>query len=164
MSQASVVAAGKVVTIHYTLTLDDGRVVDSSMGRDPLEYLHGARNLVPGLERELTGRNVGDAFDVAVEAMDGYGMPDPAAVQTVPRGAFPPDAQLEVGMTFQARDENDRTMMGTIRALVADQVTVDFNHPLAGERLNFAIVITAVRESTAQERTHGHVHAHGHDH
>ncbi len=99
-----------------------------------------------------------------VEASDGYGIPDPGAVHKVPRSVFPPTAKLVVGMSFQARDENKNQIMGTVKAIVGDEITVDFNHPLAGERLNFAITVHGVREATMQERTHGHVHAHGHDH
>ena len=164
MTEAQTIAAGLVVSIHYKLTLDDGRVVDSSEGREPLDYLHGSKNIVAGLERALEGRAVGDAFEVCVEATDGYGLANPSAVHKVPRGAFPADAKLQVDLTFQAQDENKNPIMGTIKAIVGDEITVDFNHPLAGERLNFAITVLGVRAATEQERHHGHVHAHGHDH
>ncbi|MBI5851074.1 MAG: peptidylprolyl isomerase [Planctomycetes bacterium] len=164
MSEPLTIAAGRVVSIHYKLTLDDGSVVDSSAGGEPLDYLHGTQSIVVGLERALEGRTIGERFDVAVSPEDGYGLPDPNAVQDVPRRVFPPDANLRVGMSFQARDENQNPIMGTIRKMVDDQITVDFNHPLAGRRLHFAIEVSGVREATAQERSHGHVHGHGHDH
>ncbi|MCC6784522.1 MAG: peptidylprolyl isomerase [Planctomycetes bacterium] len=160
----SLIASGKVVSIHYKLTLDDGSVVDSSEGGEPLDYLHGAQNIVVGLERALDGKKVGDRFVVAVKPEEGYGLHDPAAIHSVPRKVFPPNADLRVGLTFQARDEQQNPMMGTIRAMEGDQVTVDFNHPLAGQRLHFAIDVAGVREATDQERSHGHVHQHGHDH
>ena len=156
---------GKVVSIHYKLTLDDGNVVDSSEGQDPLEYLHGAQNIVPGLERELTGKSIGEALQVKVTPADGYGERDEAAVQTVDRSAFPADAPVEEGITFQAMDENQNPLLGTITKIDGSQVTVDFNHPLAGMTLNFDIKIESMRDATDQEREHGHAHGpDGHDH
>lgn len=159
------IADGKVVSIHYKLTLDDGNVVDSSEGQDPLDYLHGAQNIVPGLERELTGKSIGDSLQVKVAPADGYGERHDGAMQTVDRGAFPADAQVEEGVTFQAMDENNNPLLGTITKIEGTQITVDFNHPLAGMNLNFDIKVEAIREATDQEREHGHVHGpHGHDH
>jgi FKBP-type peptidyl-prolyl cis-trans isomerase SlyD len=165
MSEQMTVTSGRVVTMHYKLTLDDGQMVDSSQGREPLSYLHGAGNIVPGLESALEGQASGSTLSVKVAPEEGYGQRHPDAVQNVPRGAFPADAKLEVGLSFQAVDENQNPLMGTITALENDAVTVDFNHPLAGLNLNFEIEITEVRDATPEEAEHGHVHGpDGHEH
>lgn len=164
MSNASTVADGKVVSIHYTLKVD-GEVVDSSTGQDPLEYLHGAQNIVPGLERELAGKSAGDKFAAEVAPADGYGVRVDDAVQTVPRNAFPDDAPLAEGLQFQAVDEQGNPLMGTVMQLTDDAVKVDFNHPLAGKTLSFEGSVESMRDATDQEREHGHAHGpHGHDH
>jgi len=159
------VADGHVVSIHYTLTLASGEVVDSSADREPLEYLHGHGNIVPGLEEQLTGRGVGDELDAVVPADKGYGEHDPAGVQVVPRDQFPPDVEIESGMQFQAQNEDGSAAILTVSKVEGDEVTVDLNHPLAGETLHFRIQVTAVRTATEEELTHGHVHGpHGHEH
>src|SRR5690606_1500278 len=124
------IADGHVVTLHYRLTLDDGSIADESFGQEPLVYLHGAQNIVPGLERELTGRNVGDACDISVAAADGYGEYDPAAAQTVPRSAFLPNVDLAPGMAFQARGRNGQPQSVWVRSVAGDQVVVSTNHPM----------------------------------
>lgn len=158
------IADGTVVTIHYRLTLDDGSIADDSFGGDPLVYLHGSRNIVPGLERQLTGKNVGDSCDCEVPPAEGYGEYDPAAENTVPKSAFPPDVQLAVGMSFQTRARNGRQIPVWIRKLDGDNVIVTANHPLAGQRLNFKIEVVDVRRATPQEKQHGHVHGPGGHH
>lgn len=157
MTTGSTIADGSVVTMHYALTLDSGQVVDSSEGKDPLGYLHGAGNIVPGLESALAGRAVGDSFEVKVAPEDGYGPRHDEAVQEAPRGAFPPDAQLEAGLQFQARGPAGEPLMGTILEVSDDAVKVDFNHPLAGQTLHFKIDVVGIREATAEEREKGHV-------
>ncbi|PKM08837.1 MAG: peptidylprolyl isomerase [Gammaproteobacteria bacterium HGW-Gammaproteobacteria-5] len=153
-----------VATFHYTLTDDAGTVIDSSSGREPLAYLHGAGNIVPGLERAMTGRTVGDSFTVDVVPEEGYGVRHEGLIQVVPRSAFQGVDTLEVGMQFQA-NSNQGPMSVVISALSGDEVTVDGNHPLAGQTLHFAVEITEVRAATDEETEHGHVHgAHGHDH
>jgi len=165
MPAPSTIAADAVVSIHYTLTLNDGAVVDSSQGGEPLDYLHGHGNLVPGLEQQLAGHAVGEQLQAVVPPGDGYGERDPEGVQTVPRDAFPGDMEIESGMQFQAEGEDGEPTMLVITAVEGDQVTVDLNHPLAGETLNFEIVVEAIREATAEELQHGHVHGpHGHAH
>ncbi|MBX7191848.1 MAG: FKBP-type peptidyl-prolyl cis-trans isomerase [Sandaracinaceae bacterium] len=160
---------GKVVSVHYTLKNDAGEQLDAS-GSEPLAYLHGAQNIVPGLERKLTGRKVGDKVDVVVDPGDGYGMRDPRAVQDVPRAAFPPDAPIEVGAAFVVETPTGELMQLHITAITkgpdgAELVRCDANHPLAGERLHFAVEIVEVRDATDEERVHGHVHgAGGHHH
>ena len=153
-----------VASFHYTLTNALGQVIDSSEGREPLAYLHGAGNIVPGLERALAGKVSGDKFDVEVAAAEGYGEREDGLVQTVPRAAFEGVAAIEPGMQFQARGPQG-VMLVTVTAVAGDQVTIDANHPLAGETLHFAIEITDVREASVEEVLHGHVHgAGGHHH
>lgn len=151
---------GKVVNIHYKLTLGggDGSVVDSSEGRDPLPYLHGAGNIVAGLEAALAGKSEGAAFDVEVAPADGYGERHDEAVQNVPRDAFPPESELQAGLQFQATGPDGQPLMGMITSIEGEVVTVDFNHPLAGETLLFSIEVVSIRDATEEEREHGHVH------
>lgn len=158
------IADNSVASFHYTLTNDAGEVLDSSDGREPLAYLHGAGNIVPGLEREMAGHSAGDKFKVDVEPEHGYGSYIDELVQVVPRQSFEGVSDLAVGMQFQAQ-----TQQGPIAVVVTDiegdEVTVDGNHPLAGERLHFAVEIVDVREASEEERQHGHVHgAGGHHH
>ena len=164
MTTPETVAAGKVVTLHYRLSLHDGELIDASEEEMPLSYLHGQGQLVPGLERELDGRAPGDKLAVKVSPEDGYGPVDDDAVQVVERSAFPDDMELEEGLSFHAVDEDDNTIMGTITSIVDQAVTVDFNHPLAGKELHFEIEITGVRDASDEEREHGHAHgADGHE-
>jgi len=153
-----------VVTIHYRLTLDDGSIADESFGGDPLVYLHGARNIVPGLERQLAGKMKGDKVEAVVPANEGYGEYDPTAEQTVPKTAFPPNVDLQVGMSFQTRARNGQAMPVWIRAIKDDQVVVSANHPMAGQRLNFTVEVLDVRAATREEKQHGHVHGPGGHH
>lgn len=158
------IADNTVVSIHYTLTGDDGAVIDSSSGRDPLAYLHGAHNIVEGLENALTGRAAGDKLDVKVKPEEGYGVHHAGLVQTLPRSAFQGVDELEPGMQFGAQGPRG-PMTVFITKVEGDDVTVDGNHPLAGKNLNFAIEIVAVRAASAEELSHGHVHgAGGHHH
>ncbi|WP_110688060.1 peptidylprolyl isomerase [Salinicola aestuarinus] len=158
------IAQNSVVAFHYKLTNDSGEVLDSSEGRDPLTYLHGSGNIIPGLEKELEGCNSGDKLQVAVEPTEGYGEVQPALVQEVPRDAFQGVDEVQPGMQFQAQTQ-EGPLMVTVTKVEGDTVTVDGNHPLAGEKLNFDVEITEVREATEEEVSHGHVHGEGgHEH
>jgi FKBP-type peptidyl-prolyl cis-trans isomerase SlyD len=158
------IAENTVAAFHYTLTNDAGEVLDSSRGREPLVYLHGAGNIVPGLEKAMAGRNPGDSFEVAVAPEEGYGVRHDELVQVVPRTAFQGVNTIEVGMQFQASGPQG-SMSVTVTRVEDDQVTVDGNHPLAGETLHFAIEVAEVRDATAEELAHGHAHgAGGHAH
>ncbi len=157
------VAQNAVVSIHYTLTNDQGETLDSSAGGDPLTYLHGNGNLIPGLERELDGKQAGDKLTVKVPAADAYGVYDKSLVQQVPRRSFRGVANVSVGMQFQV-PSNAGPRMVTVTNVVGDMVTVDGNHALAGQDLNFAVEITEVREATEEEIAHGHVHGPGGHH
>lgn len=153
-----------VATFHYTLTNDAGEIIDSSAGREPLTYLHGGGNIVPGLEKEMVGRCVGDTFNVVVTAKEGYGEANPMMIQVVPKAAFQGVDKLEVGMEFQAQTPQG-PMSVAIAKIEDDEVTVDGNHPLAGKTLHFAIEVTDVRDASVEELMHGHVHgAGGHHH
>jgi FKBP-type peptidyl-prolyl cis-trans isomerase SlyD len=157
------IAQDSVVSIHYTLTNDAGEVLDSSSGGDALAYLQGHGNLIPGLERELQGKKAGDKLKVRIAPVDGYGEQDDALIQEVPRTAFGNNADLQVGMQFHAHsNQGDRTV--TITKVAPDTVTVDGNHPLAGQHLTFEVEITEVRVATEEELSHGHVHGPGGHH
>jgi FKBP-type peptidyl-prolyl cis-trans isomerase SlyD len=153
------IADNDVVTFHYTLKDDADKVIDSSAGGEPLAYLHGHGNIVPGLERELSGKSVGDRLQVRLPATEGYGEYDRALVQKVPRRALKGIADLRVGLRLQAGHQ-----AVTVTHIAGDMVTLDGNHPLAGQNLNFDVEITAVRAATEEELAHGHVHGHGGHH
>ena len=153
----------QVVSIHYTLRDDAGEVIDASAADAPLAYLHGHGNLIPGLERELTGKSAGDRLQVKIAARDGYGEYDSALVQRVPRRALKGVPNLKVGMRLQTQGGHGARAV-TVTQVVGDMVTLDGNHPLAGKNLNFEVQIAAVRVATAEELTHGHVHAPGGHH
>jgi FKBP-type peptidyl-prolyl cis-trans isomerase SlyD len=149
---------GVVVIMHYTLKNDQGEVLDSSDGGDALPYLHGASNIVPGLEKALTGKAVGDALDVIVTPEEGYGLSNPAMVQEVPREAFPPDAEVEPGAQFLMQGDNGQPIPIWITGVTDDTVTIDANHPLAGQALHFSVKVESLRAPTDEEKTHGHPH------
>jgi FKBP-type peptidyl-prolyl cis-trans isomerase SlyD len=157
------IAQDTVVSIHYTLTDDAGETVDSSVGGDPLFYLHGNGNLVPGLESALEGKQAGEKVKVTVAPVDGYGEYDKQLVQRVPRRAFKGVADVKAGMQFQVQsDQGPRSV--TVTNVAGDMVTVDGNHPLAGKNLNFAVEILEVRPPSEEELAHGHVHGPGGHH
>ncbi|MEO8161116.1 MAG: peptidylprolyl isomerase [Arenimonas sp.] len=157
------IAERTVASFHYTLTDDAGTVIDTSRGREPLTYLHGAGNIVPGLEKEMVGRQAGDRFDVEVSPEEGYGQPEPQLLQVVPREAFQGVDQLQVGMEFQTQTAQG-PMSVAIAKIDGDAVTVDGNHPLAGKKLHFAVEVTDVRDASLEELSHGHVHGEGGHH
>lgn len=159
------IAKDTVVSMDYTLTGPDGKVLDSSEGREPLAYLHGAGNIIKGLERQLEGKKVGDQFVAEVPATEGYGERDDRMVQIVPRSSFQGVSDIKAGMQFQARGPNGEVAVVTVTQADAENVTVDANHPLAGVPLRFAVKIVEVRKASEEELEHGHVHgAGGHHH
>jgi len=154
----------KAVAIEYTLTNDSGEVIDSSEGQDPLSYLHGAGNLISGLEQALEGKSAGDELKVTIAPEDAYGEHVEELIQKVPRDRFEGADELEVGMRFHASSDHGETLV-TITEVTDDEVTVDGNHPLAGETLHFEVKIVDVRDASAEEIDHGHIHGPGgHDH
>lgn len=154
------IAANSVVHMHYTLTDTAGKVIDSSSGGEPLAYLHGAGNIIPGLEKQLTGKTVGDKLSVTVAPEEGYGVRDEKLIQQVPRRAFQGVKDVRPGMSFSAGQGQNVTVV----AVQGDMVTVDGNHALAGQTLKFDVEIMKVREATAEELMHGHVHGDGGHH
>lgn len=158
------IAANKAVSIDYTLTNDSGEVIDSSAGGAPLVYLHGCGNIIAGLEKALEGKQVGDQLNVAIEPEDAYGEYSAELVAVLDRSMFEGVDELEVGMQFHASAPDGGMQVVTIRDIDGDDVTVDGNHPLAGQRLNFDVKVVNVRDANPEEIAHGHIHGEGGHH
>ena len=148
----------KVVSIHYTLTDNAGKVIDSSDGRDPLLYIQGIGNIIPGLEEALEGKSKADKLDVTVSPDKGYGNRDERMVQSIPRSNIDGIEDIQVGMQLQAQSPDGQMSLLTVTKVEDETVTVDGNHPLAGETLNFAVEIVDIRDATKDELAHGHAH------
>ena len=157
------IATQKVVHIHYTLTNDEGEILDSSQDHGPLAYLHGAGNIIPGLEDALTDRVVGDKFKVTIAPEDAYGVRDDDLVQAVPKSAFQGVDEILPGMQFQAQSPEGLQLL-TVLGVEGDEVILDGNHPMAGISLTFDVEVTEVRDATSEELDHGHVHGSGGHH
>ncbi len=151
------------VTIHYTLTNGAGEQLDSSRGEEPMVYLHGVGQIIPGLENALAGKEVNDRFTVTVEAADAYGERNDNMLQVVPMEMFGDTDKIEVGMQFHADTSNGMSVV-TVTNVEDDQVTIDGNHPLAGETLTFDVEVMDIRPATADEIEHQHIHGEGCDH
>lgn len=159
------IAEKSVVSIDYTLRDTKGNLIDASEAGAPLTYLHGMGALIPGLERELDGKSVGDKLKVTVAPKDAYGEHMPQLVQKLPKENFQGVDELEVGMEFEASGENGHIMVVRIDEIEGDEVTINGNHPLAGMTLEFEVEVAEVREATAEELDHGHAHGgQGHHH
>ncbi|MBC52361.1 MAG: peptidylprolyl isomerase [Gammaproteobacteria bacterium] len=152
-----------VVSINYTLTNDAGEVMDTSEGREPLTYLHGANNLIPGLEKEMEGKSTGQSFKVTIPPSEAYGESNPELVQTLSKDMFKGVDKVEPGMGFTAQGPQGEQHI-VVTAVDGDQVTIDANHPMAGKTLHFAVEIVNVRDASEEEIEHGHVHDGSHDH
>ena len=152
-----------VVSIHYTLTNKAGEKLDSSIGAEPLSYLHGAGNIIPGLENALSDTTVGDKLTVTIEAVDAYGERNEQQIQTVSKEMFQGMDNIEVGMQFQA-DSSSGPAIVTITEVEGDNITIDGNHPLAGEQLTFDVEVMNIRSATETEIEHGHIHGAGCNH
>ena len=148
------ISENSVVAIEYTLTGEDGQVIDTSDGREPLVYLHGHNNIIPGLEKAIEGEQVGAELEVKVPPEDGYGQYREELVQDVPRDAFAGMDKVEPGMSFRA-ESNAGPMTVLVREVGDESVTVDGNHMLAGKVLNFKVAVKSVREATADEINQG---------
>ncbi|OPH33943.1 FKBP-type peptidyl-prolyl cis-trans isomerase [Moraxella equi] len=159
----SMIANDTVVRFNYTLTNSDGDVLDKSNG-EPLAYLHGHHNIIPGLEAQMEGKGAGDKFTVTVAPEDAYGEYLAEAVQEVPRANFQGVENIEVGMQFQSQTDDGHVMLVTVKDVNDDVVVVDGNHPLAGVTLTFDVEVVDVREATADEIAHGHAHGVGGHH
>ncbi|MGB5622390.1 MAG: peptidylprolyl isomerase [Gammaproteobacteria bacterium] len=152
------IQANCVVSIHYKLTNEAGEELDCSAGQDPLSYLHGTNSLIPGLESALTGQTAGDKLQVTVQPGDAYGDVNPELVQTVPISAFDSPENVKAGVQFQAQGPDGQMQLITVQEVTDDGVTINANHPLAGQVLHFDVTIENVREASAEEVAHGHVH------
>ena len=150
----------KVVTLHYKLTDDSGATLDHS-NDGSFAYLHGASNIIPGLESALQGKAAGDQFDVTIPPEEGYGLRNDAMLQEVPMEMFEDPKQVQVGMQFHAQGPDNQMLVVTVREVREDKVVIDGNHPLAGVSLNFDVTVVDVRDATAEEIEHGHVHGPG---
>ena len=153
-----------VVTLAYTLRNAGGAVLDQAGAHEPFVYLHGRASIVPGLEQALAGRSAGERCNVTLAPGAGYGERDEGLVQVVERGQFDTRTPLEVGMQFHTRDRQGQVQMVTITAIAGDDITIDANHPLAGETLHFEVEVLGVREATLEELAHGHAHGPGAHH
>lgn len=147
-----------VVSMHYKLTDNDGNILDNSEGSEPLAYLHGAGNIIPGLENALTGKVEGDKLQAKVEPADGYGEIMPELIQIIDKATFQGVDSIEVGMAFEAQAPDGSKQRIVVKEVKGDDVTINANHPLAGMALNFDVEIVGVREATEEEVAHGHVH------
>lgn len=152
------IADACIASIHYTLTDDDGQVIDKSPESQPLQYFHGAGNIVPGLEKALAGRQAGDSLKVDVKPEEAYGVRNEELVQTVPRTAFQGVDKVEAGMQFQAKSERG-PMLVTVVEANDEQVRIDANHPLAGRNLHFDVKVADVREASEEEKQAGQAKA-----
>ena len=149
----------KVVSIEYELKdSKTGEVIDSNVGKEPLEYIGGKGQIIPGLENEIAKMSVGDKADIKVAAKDGYGEVNPEALQTLPREQFA-GIDLQVGMPLYGQGENGETVQVTVKSFDDKSVTVDFNHPLAGKDLEFSVSLLNVRDATPSEIDSGIVGA-----
>ena len=160
-------ADGHVVTFHYTLRDDDGDILDSSAGGEPMDYLHGEGGIVPGLESAMVGKSAGDKFKVSVAPKDGYGEVGGPGPREVPRDAFPDDMELEEGMQFFVPTKSGEPVPVWVTGFQGKDVLIDTNHPLAGETLHFEVEVVGVRAASKEEIQHGHPHGpdgHGHHH
>jgi FKBP-type peptidyl-prolyl cis-trans isomerase SlyD len=156
------ISKNSIVSIEYTLTDKDNQILDSSAGSEPLVYLHGHENLIPGLERALEGKVTGDTLQVTVPAVDAYGEQDDNLVTTVPMDRFEGADSIEEGMQFEAQTPDGYRVV-TVTKIAGDEVTIDGNHPLAGQDLNFDVAVKDIREASEEEIAHGHPH-HAHSH
>ena len=157
MSEKPKVDDGKVVSMHYTLHVD-GKVVDTSEGGEPLEFIQGMGHIIPGLEHELYDMEVGQSKNVTVPAKEGYGEPDDNAFMDVPREAFPTDVPLDKGTELELRDQSGNPVYARIDDVSDQNIRLNMNHPLAGKELHFDVKIAGLRPATDDEVSHGHVH------
>ena len=148
----------KVVSIDYTLKDDSGNVLDSSQGSEPLSFIYGTGSIIPGLEKALEGKATGDEVSVTVEPEEGYGQYDDSLIIQVTKDKFQDPDNVQEGMQVQAQSQDGNVQILTVKSIDGEQVTLDANHPLAGQRLNFDVEVAEVREPTQEELDHGHIH------
>jgi FKBP-type peptidyl-prolyl cis-trans isomerase SlyD len=149
LQPATEIRDGSVVTIEYTLTDSTGNLIESTSGKEPLTYIHGAGQIVPGLERELDGLKAGDERKVQVRPEDGYGLPDEKAFQELPKDKVPPEAH-KVGAMLMTKSPDGRMIPIRVHKVNDATVVIDFNHPLAGKTLNFAIKVKDIKAAESR--------------
>lgn len=154
------IAQNSVVSLDYTLTNDAGDVLDKSENGQ-FVYLHGSNNIIPGLENALTDKTLNDAFKISIDPVDAYGEKDDSKKQVVGPEMFEADSPIEVGTQFHAQSPEGEMLVITVTDMQGDEITIDGNHPLAGERLHFDVKVTELRDATEEEIAHGHVHGEG---
>ena len=166
MSDENITVANDiVVSMAYVLRFEDGQLIDQSEDDAPMEYIQGARQIIPGLEKALIGLNVGDEKDVEVKPADGYGERDPDDIVEMPRGDLPESLDLSVGKPVKMQDsESGKSFKAYVVESSPETVTLDLNHPLAGKTLNFHVKIVDLRLATKEELTHKHIHNKNHAH
>ena len=154
----------QVVSFHYTVKNQDGIVVESSRGESPLAFISGQGQILPKLEEALSEMEINESRQVTLPPEDAYGEFRPDAVQVTNRSNFPSDTELQPGMQFWAGTDDGHQMPFTVKEVGEEKVTIDFNHPLAGQTLTFDIELIEVRPATPEELAHGHVHGPGGHH
>jgi FKBP-type peptidyl-prolyl cis-trans isomerase SlyD len=154
------ITKNKIVSFDYTLTDVNNQLLDSSADAEPLVYLHGHGNIIPGLEQAMEGKTSGDTFKITVSAADAYGARDEKLITTIPLSRFG-DEKVEKGMEFQAQTAEGYRIV-TVTSVNGEQVTIDANHPLAGQDLCFDVTVKDIREASEEEIAHGHSHHHEH--
>lgn len=158
------ITLNSVVSLDYILTNDAGEILDKSENGQ-FVYLHGTNSIIPGLEQALNDKVINDKFEVVIDPADAYGEKDDSKKQVVGREMFEPDSPMEVGTQFHAQGPEGETLVITITHIDGDDITIDGNHPLAGERLHFDVEVKEIREASEEEISHGHVHGpDGHHH
>ena len=157
---ASKVEVNKVVSVHYTGSYTDGEVFDTSEGREPLLFLVGHGQMISGFEQEMLGAEIGEKREFTLTPEKAYGMRDEAAIQKVPKSQFPDDMQLVSGMVLGAQSDRGPVQFSVV-SIDGDEVTVDFNHQMAGMTLRFSVEVVGIREATRDELAHGHAHGVG---
>jgi FKBP-type peptidyl-prolyl cis-trans isomerase SlyD len=148
-----------VVTLSYTLKVDD-KVFDTSEEGDDLQFIQGAGEILPALEEQLYGMQVGDTKQLTLQPIDGYGEVDPEAFAEIPREDFPAEIPLKVGVELELKDEDDETHYARVHMVDDENVILNFNHPLAGKELDFTVRVVGLRKAKPDELDHGHVHTH----
>ncbi len=157
------ITKNQVVTMHYTLKDDEGQTIDTSAGAEPLVYIQGMGQIIPGLEKELEGKTKGDKVLAVIPAEEAYGTRNDEMIQSVPKSEFEEAGDIQVGMQFQVETDNGPIAL-TVIEVRAEEVVLDGNHPLAGLTLHFDVEVTDVRAATEDEIAHGHVHGAGCNH
>ncbi len=157
------VAKDTVVSIHYTVKDKAGKKLETSIGEEPMIYLHGHKQIIPGLEKALSGKTVGEKFNISVAAKDGYGAYNDSLKSVLKKDQFADKREVKVGSIFQFSDPEGNPVVVRVTQVKGNDVTVDGNHPFAGQDLSFAVEVVGIREATKEEIAHGHAH-HGDGH